>query len=107
VTDDDVNILVLIAVLAVGTVTLKAVGPLLAGGRTPPPALERVIALLAPALITALVVTDTVGDGQAVVLDARAVGLGVGAVALWLRAPAVVALVLAAAACALTRMITN
>jgi hypothetical protein len=42
----------LIAVLAVGTVLLKTIGPVLAGGRQPPPALTRVIALIAPALIS-------------------------------------------------------
>ena len=49
----------LIVVLAVGTVLLKTIGPLLAGGRQPPPALTRVIALIAPALISALIVAGT------------------------------------------------
>ena len=93
----------LIGALAVGTITLKAVGPVLAGGRTPPAGLTRVVALVAPALITALVVADTLTSGQRLVLDARLVGVAVGALCLWLRAPAIVALLLAAATCALTR----
>ena len=50
---------ILIAVLCLGSLTLKAFGPLLAGGRTPPAALRRVITLLTPALIASLVVTGT------------------------------------------------
>jgi hypothetical protein len=46
----------LIIVLAIGTVLMKTIGPVLAGGRQPPAALMRVIALVAPALISALIV---------------------------------------------------
>jgi hypothetical protein len=46
----------LILVLAVGTVLMKTLGPVLAGGRKPPARLTRVIALVAPALISALIV---------------------------------------------------
>lgn len=94
----------LIAVLAVGTVAVRGIGPLLAGGRKPPEVVTRVIALSAPALVAALVVANTVTDGNAIVLDARVVGVGVGAVALWLRAPLVLALFLGAAAAAVTRL---
>ena len=38
----------LILVLAVGTVLMKTIGPVLAGGRQPPAPLTRVIALTAP-----------------------------------------------------------
>ena len=96
----------LIVVLAVGTVAFKTAGPLLAGGRQPPEPLTRVIALLAPALITALVVADTFTREHALVVDARAAGLAVGAVALWLRAPAAVALLAAAIVCALVRALS-
>ena len=94
----------LIVVLAVGTIALKAAGPVLAGGRTPPAAWVRVIALLTPALVTALVVADAFTLQRHVVLDARAAGLAVGAVLLWLRAPALVALVVAAAVTAVVRV---
>lgn len=93
----------LILVLAAGTLLFKALGPVIAGGRQPPARVIAVIELLTPALITALIVSGTFGHGQQLVLDARVVGVGVGAVALWLRLPAVVALVLAAGACALVR----
>jgi branched chain amino acid efflux pump len=97
---------VLIAVLAVGTIAFKVCGPLLAGGRRPSAALVRVIGLLAPALIAALVVSDTFTRGHDIVLDARAAGLAVGAVALWFKVPVLVALVLAAVTCAVLRAVT-
>ena len=93
----------LIIVIALGSIALKATGPLLAGGRRPPARIARVIALLAPALIGALVVTQTFTIGRHLTVDARAAGVAVGAVALWLRAPAALALLLAAATCALLR----
>ena len=96
----------LILVLAVGTVLMKTIGPVLAGGRQPPAPLTRVIALVAPALISALIVAGTFTQGQQLVIDARAAGLAVGAVALWFRAPAVLALLLAAIICAVLRLVT-
>jgi len=92
-----------IAALAVGSVVLKVTGPLLAGGRTPPPAATRVVELLAPALVTALVVAGTFTVGQDVVVDARLAGVGAGVLALWWRAPVVVALLVAALTAALVR----
>jgi branched-subunit amino acid transport protein len=93
----------LIAVLAIGTVLMKTIGPVLAGGRQPPAPLTRVIALVAPAVISALIVTGTFTQGQQLVIDARAAGVGVAAVALWLRVPAVLAMLLAAIVCAVLR----
>ena len=64
----------LILVLAVGTVLMKTLGPLLAGGRQPPAPITRIIALVAPALISALIVTGTFTQGQQLIIDARAAG---------------------------------
>jgi hypothetical protein len=96
---------VLIAVLAAGTVAVKIAGPVVAGGRELPPALTRVIALLAPALLAALVVLGTFTTDRSVVLDARAAGLLTALVALLLRAPVVVALLAAAAVTAGVRLL--
>jgi len=94
----------LIAVLAVGTVLMKTIGPVLAGGRQPPAPLTRIIALVAPAVISALIVTGTFTKGQQLIIDARAAGVGVAAVALWFRVPAVLAMLIAAIVCALLRL---
>jgi branched-subunit amino acid transport protein len=95
---------IVIIVLALGTVLMKIIGPVSAGGRQPPAPLTRVIALVAPALISALIVTGTFTAGRHLVIDARAAGVVVGAVALWFRVPAVLAMILGATVCALLRL---
>lgn len=80
-------------VLAAGSYALKAVGPLLVGGRPLPARLAAVTALLPPALLTALVVVQTVGDQRALVWDARMAGVAVAGVAAALRAPFVAVIV--------------
>jgi len=96
-----------IVVLIVGaaTVALKATGPVLLGGRPLPESLSGVVALLAPVLLAALVVTQTVGGDRELVLDARLAGVGAGAVAIAARAPLPVVVVLAAAATAVVRLL--
>lgn len=89
--------------LCVATAVIKAVGPLMFGGRELHPILNRVIVLLAPTLLAALVTTETFGAGQSLVLDARAGGLALAAIAVALRAPLTVVVVCAAAATATLR----
>lgn len=95
----------LVIALAVGTITFKVTGPVVAGGRTPPPWLTRVIALLTPALVAALDMLGTFSAGDSLVLDPRAVGLAVALIALIARAPLSLVLVAAAAATALCRFV--
>ena len=96
-----------IAVVAVGTATvaLKSVGPVLLGGRPLPDHLTGVVALLAPALLAALVVTQVAGGDEEIVLDARLVGLGAAVVAILLRAPLLAVVVAAAASTAIVRLL--
>ena len=90
--------------LTLGTAAIKAFGPLIFGGRDLHPLMARIIPLLAPALLAALVVTETTGGhGRTVAIDARAAGLAAAAVALWLRAPIVLVVIVAAAVTALLR----
>lgn len=96
---------VTLVVMTVGTFALKSAGPLLLGHRALPSALQQVIDLLPAALLAALAIVATIGDGEAIVIDARLVGLGVAGVALWRRAPFVVVIVLASMATALARVI--
>ena len=95
----------IVVVVAVGTIVIKAAGPVLLGGRPLPPAVQRVVALLAPALLAALVATTAFGTGQALAIDARAAGLTVAAVAIALRAPVLLVVVLAAAVAAVIRLV--
>jgi branched-subunit amino acid transport protein len=92
-----------VLVVGLATMGLKATGPVLVGGRALPAWLMNVVSLFAPALLAALVITQAFADGGRLVLDARAAGLGAGAVAAFLRAPLAVVIVVAAAATALVR----
>ena len=95
---------VAIVAVTLASAAIKAAGPILVGGRELPPQVNAVIALLAPALLAALVVTETFGDDGHLVLDERALGVGVAAVALALRAPVLLAVALAALVTALARL---
>lgn len=94
-----------LVVLAVGAVTiaLKAAGPVLLGGRELPPAVLRVVVLLAPALLAALVAVGLVGGDRELLLDERLAGLGAAVLALLVRAPILVVVIAAAVATALAR----
>jgi uncharacterized membrane protein len=92
---------VLAAMLVLGGATLafKFVGPLTTSDRTLSPILARVTELLPTALIAGLVVTQTFDEG---LLEAKVVGVLAAALAVSLRAPfAVVVLVGAATAAGL------
>jgi branched-subunit amino acid transport protein len=93
-------------VLLVGLVStgLKAAGPIALGGRSLPPAAQRVVTLMAPTLLAALIATQVFAKGQSLTLDSRLVGLGVGVLGLLLKFPVLLIVVLAAAATALTRV---
>jgi branched-subunit amino acid transport protein len=95
---------VAIVAVTLASAAIKAAGPVLVGGRELPPRVNAVIALLAPALLAALVVTETFGDDGHLALDERALGIGVAAVALALRAPVLLAVALAALVTALARL---
>lgn len=67
------------------------------------PRMTRITSVLTIGLLASLVVMNTFTVGTALVVDARAVALGVAAVALVLRAPFLLVVVLGAGAAALTR----
>ena len=92
-----------ILALAAGTYAMKAAGPVLLGGRPLPARLVGVVALLPAAVFAALVVVDTLSQDGALVLDARAAGVGAAAVAAWREAPFLVVVGIAMAVTALVR----
>ena len=67
-----------IVVLVVGaaTIAFKASGPVLLGDRPLGSRLQSIVDLLAPVMLTALVVTQTFAGDQEIVLDARVPGSG-------------------------------
>jgi uncharacterized membrane protein len=95
-----------IVALALATAALKLFGPLVLGGRSLPSSVFAVIELLASALLAALVVVGTFGNGQSLTLDARALGVAFAAVALVRGAPLTVAVLGAAVVAALARAVT-
>ncbi|MGH2954534.1 MAG: AzlD domain-containing protein [Solirubrobacterales bacterium] len=79
------DVWITIGALVLVTAAIRASGPVALGERDLPPRLVGVIALLAPSLLAALVVTQTVGApaGGELELDARVAGVaGAGAVLL-------------------------
>ena len=92
-----------IVVVALVSAAIRAFGPILVGARELPPSMGAVIALLVPALLTALVVTQTFGEDGRLVVDEKAIGAAVAAVALALRTPVVLAVALAVVVTALAR----
>lgn len=95
----------LVLALAAGAYLCKVVGLVVVGSRRVPPVVARCLALVPAALITALVVKDTVSVGQELVVDARAAGVAVAALAAWRRAPLVLVIVLGAAVTAVVRAV--
>jgi hypothetical protein len=96
---------VLIAVVGACTIALKGLGPVVIGGRTMPRPLLGVVALLAPTLLAALIVTQAFADGRHLVVDARAAGVAAALVAVLLRAPVLVVVVVAAGTAAVARVL--
>jgi len=96
----------LVLVLAAGAYAFKVTGLVILGGRTLPPVVDRCLALIPAAVITALVMKDTFSTGRDLVLDARAIGIAVAVVAAWRRVPLIAVIILGAAATALVRLIS-
>lgn len=86
---------VLILGLAALTALFKALGPVLLGGRALPPWFSRVIVLMAPALLSALVLTSVLAAGRSWSAGAHTVGVAVAAVMLWRRYPLVLCVAVA------------
>jgi branched-subunit amino acid transport protein len=88
-----------VCVLVVGaaTIAIKASGPVLAAGRELPQGAARFVDLLAPALLAALVATQAFASDERLVLDERAAGVLVAGVAILMRAPLLVVVLVAAA----------
>jgi uncharacterized membrane protein len=93
-----------IVAVALASAAIRAVGPVLLGGHELPWSSNAVIVLLVPAVLTALVVTQTFGEDGRLVLDEKAIGVAFAAVALAFRAPVLLAVALAVVATALARV---
>jgi branched-subunit amino acid transport protein len=95
---------IVVAAVGVATVLLKAAGPVFLGRRPLPRRIQSAVDLLAPVMLTALVVTQTLANGAEISVDARVPGVAAAGIAIWRGAPLVGAMVIAGAVTALLRL---
>ena len=85
------------------TALLKGAGPLALGGRELPPWFTAIVALMAPALFAALVVTQVLADGRDLGVGADTVGVAIAGIAAWRGASVITVVCLAAVTAAALR----
>ena len=90
--------------LSAGAYAFKLVG--VVAGEKLATRLAPVTALLPAALFAALVVVMAVADNRSLVIDGRMVGVGLGAVAVWRKAPFVIVVLVAMAGTAGIRLLS-
>jgi branched-subunit amino acid transport protein len=95
----------LIAACAIVTATIKGVGPVALGGRELPPWFSSIVAMMAPALFAALVVTQALADGREWAVGADTAGVALAAVAAWRGASVVAVVAIAAVTTAVLRAV--
>jgi branched-subunit amino acid transport protein len=95
----------LIAACAIITATIKGVGPVALGGRELPPWFSSIVAMMAPALFAALVVTQALADGREWAVGADTAGVALAAVAAWRGASVVAVVAIAAVTTAVLRAV--
>lgn len=103
--NNQLGLLAAIAVLAVGTFVLRIAGPLMRSRFDLPDRAERLLATSAVVLLAALVATAALTEGHGSAGIARPVGVLVGGVLAWRKAPFVLVVVAAAATAAGLRLL--
>lgn len=88
---------------SLGTYVTKLIGFLVPAEVLDRPLVRRMGALLPIAMLSALVAVQTFADGQSLVIDARVIGLAAAIIALLLRAPFLVVVLVAAVTAAVLR----
>ena len=97
--------LTLVLACAVITAGIKATGPVALGGRDLPLWFSGVVAMMAPALFAALVVTQALADGRHWAIGADTVGVALSGIAAWRGASVIVVVAIAAVTTALLRAV--
>jgi branched-subunit amino acid transport protein len=96
-----------VLVASIGCYLLKLAGLSVPAAWVEQPWVARIVDFVPAALLAALVAVQAVAAGNDLVLDGRLVGLAVAALALALRAPFIVVLVLAGAAGAVVQALSG
>ena len=94
-----------VGLCALVTALIKGAGPFALGGRELPSWFSRVIALMAPALLAALVCTAALADGRDLRIGADTAGVAIAGVLLWRGASVIAGVAVAAAVTAFLRAI--
>lgn len=97
----------LIGSLVVMTALIKAFGPVFVGGRDLPAPMLRVIGLMAPALLAALVVTSALADEDRWSVGAHTAGVAAAGLLLWRGRPLVLCVAVAVAVTAGLRALSG
>jgi branched-subunit amino acid transport protein len=95
----------LIAACAIVTATIKAVGPVALGGRELPAWFTSIVAMMAPALFAALVVTQALADGRKWAVGADTAGVALAGIAAWRGASVIAVVAIAAVTTAVLRAV--
>ena len=93
-----------ILLAAAAAYAIKLSGYLLPRKLLDRPVVIRLAMGLTVGLLASLTILNTVGKGQAIVLDSRLLALGAAAIALWLKAPYLVVVLVGATAAGLGRL---
>lgn len=94
----------LIVALTVLTFVMRTIG-ISGGGLLRSPRLVGLLSYLAPAVIAGLVVSSTISSPAGLVIDARAAGVAAAIIALLLRAPVLVTILVAMAVTGTVRLL--
>jgi len=97
----------IVAGVAVGAYLLKAAGVFGLSRARPGPVSEAALALVPAALLAALVTAQLLTDGSTSELITRSLGVSVGGVLVWRRAPLVLVILASAATTALARFVAG
>ena len=98
------DVWIVVGVVGVVTLVFKAAGPVFLGRRALPERVDAIVALIAPVMLMALVVTQTFGGDEEITVDARVPGVATAALALWRGVPIVAAMAIAALVTGLLRL---
>jgi branched-subunit amino acid transport protein len=95
----------LIGACAIITAAIKAVGPVALGGRDLPTWFSAIVAMMAPALFAALVVTQALADGREWAIGADTAGVALAGLAAWRGASVIAVVAIAAVTTAVLRAV--
>jgi branched-subunit amino acid transport protein len=95
----------LIGGCALMTALIKGAGPVALGGRELPAWFSAIVALMAPALFAALVVTQVLADGKEIGVGADTAGVALAGIAAWRGASVITVVAIAAVTAALLRAV--